>query len=125
MSGGRASGKAQVTSHLKTFPSEQRKVLESLRAMISNEIPSAEQVIKYGIPTFVLDGVPIIGFNGYKKHNSIFPYSGSVGSRLEKELEKYEQTKGSIHFPRESNIPLPLLRKILKAKFQDLAERAK
>ena len=115
--------KALVAEHIKSFPPEQQRILLELRDQIALELPAAKQVIKYGIPTFVLDGVPIIGFSGYKKHNSIFPYSGSVTSKLASELARYEQTKGSIHFPIDRPFPKTLLKKVLKAKFQDLAER--
>jgi uncharacterized protein YdhG (YjbR/CyaY superfamily) len=115
--------KALVTAHLKAFPMEQRKILELLRDQIAAELPTAKQVIKYGIPTFVVDGKPIIGFSGYKKHNSIFPYSGSVTSKLKVELANYDQTKGSIHFSIDKPFPRSLLKKVLKAKFLQLAER--
>jgi len=115
--------KALISAHLKAFPIEQRKVLRQLREQIATELPTAKQVVKYGIPTFVIDGVPIIGFSGYKKHNSIFPYSGSVTSKLKTELAAYEQTKGSIHFPVDKPFPKALLKKVLKAKFEQLEER--
>ena len=114
--------KALVNAHLKNFAPTQRAVLQQLREDIAAELPEAKEVIKYGIPTFVLDGVPIIGFSGYKKHNSIFPYSGSVASRLETELASYEQTKGSIHFPLDKPFPKSLLKKVIRAKFQQLKE---
>ena len=79
---------SQVTAHLKKFGPEQKKILTDLRDFIASKLPTAEQVIKYGIPTFVIEGVPVIGFDGYKAHNSIFPYSGSFNSRLKKDLEK-------------------------------------
>lgn len=63
---------AQVTAHLKKFGPEQKKILTDLRDHIASKLPSAEQVIKYGIPTFLIEGVPVIGFDGYKAHNSIF-----------------------------------------------------
>ena len=115
--------KAQVTAHLREFSPDQRKTLQAIREQIAAELPTAKEVIKYGIPTFIIDGVPILGFNGYKKHNSLFPYSGSVTPRLEKELAGYEQTKGSIHFEIDEPIPKALLKKIIKAKFAQLAEK--
>ena len=114
--------KTLVTAHLRQYSGDQRAALELIRDQIAAELPDANQVIKYGIPTFVIDGVPILGFSGYKNHNSLFPYSGSVTSRLEKELEKYEQTKGSIHFPIDKPIPKSLLKKIIKAKMEQLKE---
>jgi len=111
---------AQVTAHLKKHPLEQRKILLELRDHIASKLPTAEQVIKYGIPTFLIEGVPVIGFDGYKNHNSIFPYSGSFNSRLKKDLEKYVQTKGSIHFGDGKIIPKPLVNKILAEKIQQI-----
>lgn len=111
---------AQVTAHLKKFGPEQKKILTDLRDHIASKLPSSEQVIKYGIPTFLIEGVPVIGFDGYKAHNSIFPYSGSFISRFKKELEKYVQTKGSIHFEGGKSISKPLINKILTEKIRQI-----
>lgn len=91
-----------------------------LRENIASELPSAEQVIKYGIPTFLIERVPVIGFDGYKNHNSIFPYSGSFNVRLKNDLEKYVQTKGSIHFDLTFYFPKSLLKKILKERISQI-----
>ena len=112
--------KARVTAHLKKFAPDQRKILSELRDHIATKLPTSDQVIKYGIPTFLIEGVPVIGFDGYKNHNSIFPYSGSFNIRLKKELEKYEQTKGSIHFEGGKSIPKPLINKILVEKIRQI-----
>jgi uncharacterized protein YdhG (YjbR/CyaY superfamily) len=108
--------KALVDKHLKNFEIGQRQILNDLREMIAAELPTATQVIKYGIPTFMIEGVAIIGFDGFKKHNSVFPYSGSTNLMLAKELAGYEQTKGSIHFAVDKRFPKPLLKKIIKAR---------
>jgi uncharacterized protein YdhG (YjbR/CyaY superfamily) len=112
--------RAQVTAHLKKFSPEQKQTLGELREHIAAKLPTAEEVIKYGIPTFLIEGVPVIGFDGFKNHNSIFPYSGSFNSRLKKELEKYEQTKSSIHFGLGKAIPKPLVNKILDEKIRQI-----
>jgi len=112
--------KAQINAHLKKLPSMQRKILMDLRDHIESKLPSSEQVMKYGIPTFLIEGVPVIGFDGYKTNNSIFPYSGSFNSRLKKELKKYEQTKGSIHFNSGESIPKPLINKILVERISQI-----
>ena len=82
--------KVLVDKHLKGFEIGQRQILNNLREMIAEELPTATQVIKYGIPTFLIEGVAILGFDGYKNHNSLFPYSGSTNMLLEKELAGYE-----------------------------------
>ena len=111
---------AQVTEHLKKFNPDQRKILSELRSHIVDKLPAAKQVIKYGIPTFLIEGVPVIGFDGFKNHNSIFPYSGSFNSRIKRDLEKYVQTRSSIHFEPGHPIPKPLVNKILVEKIREI-----
>lgn len=114
--------KAEITAHLKKFDKPQRDALQAVRVTIAEILPEADEVIKYGIPTFAIDGKGVIGFDGYKNHNSIFPYSGSIGARLKNELSKYEQTKGSIHFDKEKPMPKILLKKIIKERLKQMTE---
>ena len=108
--------KAEVTAHLKKFDKPQRDALQAVRVVIAEALPQAKEVIKYGIPTFAIDGKGVIGFDGFKNHNSIFPYSGSLAALMKDELAGYEQTKGSIHFDKEKPLPKGLLRKIIKVR---------
>jgi uncharacterized protein YdhG (YjbR/CyaY superfamily) len=114
--------KAEVTAHLKKFAKPQRDALQAVRLILAEALPDAEEVIKYGIPTFAINGKGIIGFDGYKNHNSIFPYSGSINVVLKDELAGYEQTKGSIHFDKEKPMPKGLLKKIVKARIKQMNE---
>ncbi len=114
--------KAEVTAHLKKFDKPQRDALQAVRLIISEALPEADEVIKYGIPTFAIGGKGVIGFDGFKNHNSIFPYSGSLALRMKEELAKYEQTKGSIHFDKEKPLPKGLLKKIIKERLKQMAE---
>lgn len=115
--------KAEVTAHLKKFDKPQRDALQAVRLAIAELLPNAEEVIKYGIPTYAIDGKGVIGFDGYKNHNSIFPYSGSINQILKEDLSKYQQTKGSIHFDKEMPFPKALLKKIIKERLKQIAER--
>jgi uncharacterized protein YdhG (YjbR/CyaY superfamily) len=115
--------KAEITAHLKKFDKPQREALQAVRLLIAEILPEADEVIKYGIPTFAIDGKGVIGFDGYKNHNSIFPYSGAINEILQSDLEKYVQTKGSIHFDKEKPFPKTLLRKIIKERLKQIAER--
>ncbi len=116
--------KAEITAHLKKFDKPQREALQAVRVAIAEVLPEAAEVIKYGIPPFAIDGKGVIGFDGYKNHNSIFPYSGSINSLFKDELKGYEQTKGSIHFSLEKPFPKALLKKIIKARLRQIEEAA-
>ena len=115
--------KTEITAHLKKFDKPQRDALQAVRITIAELLPEADEVIKYAIPTFAIEGKGVIGFDGYKNHNSIFPYSGSVNEILRVDLTKYVQTKGSIHFEKEKPFPKALLKKIIKERLKQIAER--
>jgi uncharacterized protein YdhG (YjbR/CyaY superfamily) len=115
--------KAEVTAHLKKFDKPQRDALQAVRETIAEVLPDAEEVIKYGIPTFTVNGKGIFGYDGFKKHNSLFPYSGSFNQLFQDELKGYEQTKSSIHFAIDKPFPKTLLKKLVKARLKMLLER--
>ena len=109
-----------VDTHLKRFAIPQRKILQELRSAIASALPAAKLVIKHGIPTFVVGGVPVLGFEGYQHHNSLFPYGGLPAALRAEHLANYTCTKGSIHFPLDQPFPRPLLKRLLKHKIQQI-----
>jgi uncharacterized protein YdhG (YjbR/CyaY superfamily) len=111
-----------VTTYLQKYDREQRACLQNVREIIRATLPSAREILKYGIPTFEIEGVAVLGYDGYKGHNSIFPYSGSFNSRLSSELKNYEKTEGSIHFSLTQNFPKALLIKIIKERIAQINE---
>jgi uncharacterized protein YdhG (YjbR/CyaY superfamily) len=115
--------KAEITAHLKKFDKPQRDALQTVRETIAEVLPDAEEVIKYGIPTFTVNGKGVFGYDGFKKHNSLFPYSGSFNEIFREELKGYEQTKSSIHFPIDKPFPKTLLKKLVKARLSQMKTR--
>ena len=116
--------KAEVTAHLKKFDKPQRDALQAVRLTIAEVLPEAEEVIKYGIPTFTINRKGVFGFDGFKKHNSLFPYSGSFNEIYKHELKGYEMTKSAIHFEIDKPFPKTLLKKLVKARLHQMEEQA-
>jgi uncharacterized protein YdhG (YjbR/CyaY superfamily) len=110
--------KKEITARLKSFPSVQSKVLIKVRDEISKLLPGATEEIKYGIPTWTIEGIGVIGIDGFKNHNSLFPYSGNLGSDFKTALSKFETTKGSIHFDLDREFPKALLKKIIARRIE-------
>jgi len=107
-----------IIARLKSFQPEQSRVLLKVREEISKLLPGATEEIKYGIPTWTIEGIGVIGIDGFKNHNSIFPYSGNLGSDFKTALAKFETTKGSIHFDLDREFPKSLLRRIIARKIE-------
>lgn len=112
-----------IDDHLDRFDEPQRAALLATVETIRAVLPGAVEVMSYGMPTFKLggeDGPAIVGLDGFTRHNSLFPYSGSVAQEFADELAGYPQTKGSIHFDLAKPFPKGLLRRILTARLAEI-----
>ena len=116
----RAVAKDPVTARLARFPDGQRAALEAVRTGIRRALPQAQECLAWGMPAFRIDGEAVICFDGFRRHNSLFPMSGTVIDELGDALDGYVVTKGTIHFPLETPFPAPLLRRLLAIRIDDI-----
>lgn len=111
-----------VAAYLAALDPERRATLERLRRSILAAVPKATERISYGIPCVVLDGRMLVAYGAAAKHCSFYP--GSVIKRLGAELKGYDLSTGTIRFPIGGALPAPLVRKIVKARIAQNAEKA-
>ena len=114
-----------VTDYIASKPKNVQVVLKKVRSTIRKAIPEAEEVISYQIPSYKLNGVPVLYFAGWKQHYSLYPASEALVERFKDELEPYELSKGTIKFPVSEPIPVSLIARIAKFRAEQLARRDK
>jgi len=107
------------------LPRDQRVALEKLRQTIRTLVPKAEECTIYGLAAFRLDGQPLVAFGASAKHCAFYPMSGSTVAALEDELADYDTSKGTIRFQPDHPLPPSLVRKLVKARIAENAERRK
>jgi uncharacterized protein YdhG (YjbR/CyaY superfamily) len=112
-----------IDRHLKKFSGAQLETLQHLRETILSIVPNAKETISYGMPAFEVDGKVIAGFEGFKKHCSYFPHSGSVLEELESFPEWCEVSKGTLRFPIGKKLPKSLVRKLISVRRKQIAEK--
>lgn len=106
-----------VDDYLASVSSETaRATLTALRSTIRDEIPEAEEVISYGIPTFKHKGF-VVSFAAFKNHCSFFP--GHTVADFAEELKGYKTAKGTIQFPHDKPLPESLVRSIVRARLAE------
>lgn len=115
-----AVAKDAISEHLRGFPTPQRAALEAVRATIRSALPQAVEGLAYGLPTFRIDGEAVVCYEGFRRHNSLFPMSGTVVAELGDALAGFEVTKGTIHFPLETPFPARLLRRVIALRVGDI-----
>ena len=114
-----------VEDYLSRLAQEPRAALEKLRKTIKAAAPDTTETISYQMPTFKYQGRALVGFAAFKDHCSLFPYSGHVLDAYKKELASYEVSKGTIRFSVNKPLPAALVKKIIKARIQEIDERRK
>jgi uncharacterized protein YdhG (YjbR/CyaY superfamily) len=112
-----------IDAYIKDFPPNVQKVLQKLRQTIKKAAPEAEEAMKYGIPTFVLNG-NLVHFGGYKEHIGFYPDPRGI-EEFEKELSSYRAGKGTIRFPLDKPIPYELITRIVKLRVEQMKAKAK
>jgi uncharacterized protein YdhG (YjbR/CyaY superfamily) len=108
---------ANIDRYVKGFPPAVREKLTAIRSLVKHLAPDATEAIKYGIPTFVLNG-NLVHFSAFKDHIGFFPTSSGVAA-FKKELVSYDTAKGTIRFPLDQPLPLALIKKIVKFRIKE------
>jgi uncharacterized protein YdhG (YjbR/CyaY superfamily) len=107
---------AAVSEYYKNAPEPHRSTLLEMRKRILEVVPAAAEMMKYGMPTFVADGVPVAGLMAHKNHVGYYPYSGSILTLFPEITKKYKSTKGALQVPIDKPLLKGETRKLVKAK---------
>ena len=95
-----------------------------MRSIIRKAVPSAQETIWYGIPTYKLDGRYVLYFAGWKQHYSVYPSTDRLVAAFKNDLAPYEVSgKGTIRFPLSEPIPVKLIAGIAKFRAREVVEQ--
>lgn len=108
-----------IDEYLAGAKPEQRVVLEKLRRTIHAAAPGAEEYIGYGLAGFKFNGRPLVYFGAWEKHCALYAASPAIQKKFHKELQGFEQSKGTIKFTPEKPLPVALVKKLVKARLAE------
>ena len=112
-----------VSDYIASKPKDARVALERVRKAIRTAVPKAEEGLSYQMPTYTLNGVPVLYFAGWKAHYSLYPASDALIAAFERELAPYERSKGTIRFPLSEPVPVTLIARIARFRAKQLTAR--
>ena len=92
-----------------------------MHACIRKSAPGALESLKWGMPAFSYRRI-LVTFAAHKTHIGFYPTPSAV-SAFAKELSRFVTAKGSIRFPLDKPLPLPLIRKITAFRVRESIEK--
>jgi uncharacterized protein YdhG (YjbR/CyaY superfamily) len=110
-----------ITEYIDAAPKEAQKKLREMHACIRKSAPGAVESLKWGMPAFSYRRI-LVTFAAHKTHIGFYPTPSAV-SAFAKELSKFVTAKGSIQFPLDEPLPLPLIRKITAFRVRESIEK--
>jgi uncharacterized protein YdhG (YjbR/CyaY superfamily) len=117
------TGVDAVEAHLSSKPQPQQDTLRAVRAHLRTVLPDAEEGIRYNMPSFIIDGALVASYDGFARHCSYFPCSGSVVAAVGPLKGGTPAGKGTLQFPVDAPLPLATIRTLVKARLAEIAAR--
>jgi len=112
-----------VDHYISLFPEEVQERLEQLRQTIKAAAPLALEVISYSMPAYKLNGM-LLYFAAHKNHIGLYPMASGIEA-FKDQLTKFETSKGTVQFPNDKPLPVSLIKKIVKYRYQENINKVK
>lgn len=112
-----------IDAYISGFSLEVQEILNTLRKVIKEAAPEAEEKISYQMPTFALHG-NLVHFAAYPKHIGFYPTPSGINA-FKDELSGYKGAKGSVQFPIDKPMPYELISKIVTFRVSENLKKLK
>ncbi len=111
-----------IDEYIVQFPPEVQETLKTLRNVIKELVPDAQEKISYQMPTFALHG-NLVHFAAFKNHIGFYPAASGIAA-FKHELSEYKGSKGAVQFPIDMPLPYELITQIVKYRVAENIKRA-
>lgn len=100
-------------AYIAAAPEQFRAMLSQLRAQLSRALPDAEEVIKYDLPGFQIEGVIIAGYAAFTKQCGLYVDPGAIAAHADEIASlKLKATKTGVTFSLGNPITDELVEKL-------------
>ena len=108
-----ASRFASVDEYIDALPDGVQPLMQQVRRSIRTVVPHVGETISYSMPTFTLDGTPLVHVAVWKKHIGVYPLP-EMDDALSRDVEPYRGTPDTLRLPLD-DVPFDLLERVVGA----------
>lgn len=111
-----------IDEYISQFPPEIQEILQTLRKVIKEAAPEAEEKISYQMPAFYLQG-NLVYFATHKNHIGFYPTASGIAA-FQHKFSEYKSSKGAVQFPIGKPLPYELIREIVNFRVAENKQKA-
>ena len=113
---------ATVDAYVASLPDGVQEIFAALRETIRKLAPAAEEVIRYDMPAWRLNGTTIIHAAAWKHHIGLYPvYRGDPD--FERTIGVYRDKKDTVKFVYTQPMPFDVVERIVAVRLAELNTR--
>ena len=124
----RESGSRDVDLYIARSPKNVQSKLKEIRAAIRKVAPGAAESISYQMPGYSYAGYDYKGmfawFGLQRSHIGLYLRPPTIQNN-KRALQGFVTTKSAVHLPLDKEIPIPLVKKLVKASAKIMKARCK
>jgi uncharacterized protein YdhG (YjbR/CyaY superfamily) len=109
-----------VDAYIRACQPEHAGILTEIRTMVHRSLPTVEECISYGMPTFRITNAVLFHIGKARHCCSIYPGSRVV-AELGSLLEGYSVRKATIHLPLDRQVSQSLIEHIITLRMQHIS----
>jgi len=106
-----------VDEYVASLPEDVRPVMDRIRALVRSVVPDVGETISYNMPTFVLDGLPLVHVAAWKKHIGLYPLP-PMDDELAAAVAPYRAAKDTMQLTYTRPIPYELVERVIAVLLQ-------
>jgi uncharacterized protein YdhG (YjbR/CyaY superfamily) len=104
---------ATIDDYLAGLPDDVRARVQEVRLLVHRVVPGAGETISYAMPTFTLDGQPLLHLAAWKKHIGVYPLP-PLDPELDEAVAPYRGTKDAMRLPHTEPLPCDLVARVVE-----------
>lgn len=109
-----------IEGYIKVASPGLQKRLWQLHKAIRLTAPGATESLKWRMPAYSYEKI-LVTWAAFKNHIGFYPMPSAI-TAYAKELKKFNTARGSVQFPHDKPLPLPLIKKIVKFRVKENKE---